>query len=680
MPGGIRFGREVCGDLAQGERREWWLANGTGAYAAGTISGTLTRRYHGLLIAPVHPPLGRMLVCAKADATLSDGAGYWPLHANRWRGGAVDPAGFLSLESFHLDGRLPVWRYALGPVAVEARVWMAPGADTTYVAWRLAPPARRDAAPLRLEARVLMNARDHHGVMPPQGFAPQWVVEDETRMGVVHPDGFTLHVRAFGGALRRADYWVEHFDLPVERARGLSDDDSNLCVAHAALVLTPGEWVGIAIGLAPNDASDIGSALQQARARQSAWLEHAKHANSVLAGAPAWIDQLVLAAADFLFTRPVSGAPDGEGVIAGYPWFGEWGRDAMIALPGLTLATGHTGSARQLLLSVAAFVDQGMVPNRFPGDGIAPEYNTVDAALWYVEACRAYAACTGDLDTVRRLFPVLESILEHYRAGTRYGIRMDPADALLWAGEPGMQLTWMDAKVGDWVVTPRHGKPVEVNALWYNAHQSVADLAQAIGRAPDPWLGLVARIRAGFQRFRRTPGAGLYDVLDGPGGHDAALRPNQIFAVSLHHSPLDEETARDVVDLCGRHLLCSYGLRSLAPGEPGYRERYEGGVVQRDGAYHQGTVWAWLLGHYAVAEFRVTGDAAAALTRLEPVRDHLLDAGLGTISEIFDGAPPHAARGCPAQAWSVACVLDAWWRLEQSRRAGVGPETGEETA
>ncbi len=244
---------------------------------------------------------------------------------------------------------------------------------------------------------------------------------------------------------------------------------------------------------------------------------------------------------------------------------------------------------------------------------------------------------------------------------------MDPADALLRAGAPGLQLTWMDARVGAWVVTPRHGKPVEVNALWYHAHCTLVALAARIGADPAPWHALAERIRSGFRRYVRADGAGLYDVLDGPDGDDAAVRPNQILAVSLTHSPLEATDRAAVVATCARELLCSYGLRTLAPGSPGYRPRYAGGVAERDGAYHQGTVWPWLLGHYALAEYRVHGDAAAAQARLEPLRDHLFDAALGTVGEIFDAQPPHTARGCPAQAWSVGCVLEAWTRLEQAR-------------
>jgi 4-alpha-glucanotransferase len=385
-----------------------------------------------------------------------------------------------------------------------------------------------------------------------------------------------------------------------------------------------------------------------------------------MAQAPQWVSQLVLAADSFVFARPLPDLPEGESVIAGYPWFGDWGRDTMIALPGLTLATGRLATCRRILETFARFADRGMLPNVFPGSGETPEYNTADAALWYIEAWRAYFAASQDMDGLRAAFPVLESIVEWHGRGTRHGIGLDPGDGLLRAGEPGLQVTWMDAKIGDWVVTPRIGKPVEINALWFNALGAMAELAERLGRDASRYRVLATAARAGFQRFVKPEG-GLFDVLDGPEGNDGSLRPNQIFAVSLPHSPLELAARRAVVAAVARRLLTSCGLRSLAPGAAGYRPHYQGGVWERDSAYHMGPVWAWLLGHYALAEYKVTGDAAAALRRLEPLRDHLFDAGLGTVSEIFDGDPPHLPRGAPAQAWSVACALEAWWRLEAAK-------------
>ena len=335
----------------------------------------------------------------------------------------------------------------------------------------------------------------------------------------------------------------------------------------------------------------------------------------------------------------------------------------MIALPGLTLATGRPEAARKILTTFARFVDRGMLPNRFPDGGGAPEYNTADATLWYVEALRAYHASTGDDGLLKDLYPTLESILAWHRDGTRYGIRQDPADGLLAAGEPGVQLTWMDAKVGDWVVTPRIGKPVEINALWYNALVAMAGFARRLRRPADDLEAQASRVAAGFERFWNPHDGRCFDVLDGPDGHDTALRPNQIFAVSLPASPLSAERRRAVVDACARHLLISYGLRSLAPSDSHYVGRYGGDQRARDGAYHQGTAWSWLLGPFALAHFAAYGDAARAREFLVPLADHLEDHGLGSIAEIFDGDVPFAPHGCIAQAWSVAETLRAWQAL-----------------
>jgi 4-alpha-glucanotransferase len=667
LPELIRFGRDICGDLAQAERREWWLSNGLGGFAAGTVAGALTRRYHGLLVAPVQPPLGRHLVVAKADATLTDGERSWPLATNRWGGGAVQPAGYLNIESFRLDGRIPVWRYACDELRVEQRIWMQHGENTTYVAWRLAPDSALPPRPLELRVKLLVNARDFHGTARPWDFNPM-IEGTGSEVRVTHPNWFSVVLKARGGGIATRHDWYENFDLPVERDRGLPDRDCHLCVGEAQLTLHPGQWVGVVASLQPDASVYLDEALRRAQARDIGQLRRAQVQAPELLGAPEWIDQLVLAADSFVFARPLPQVPDGESVIAGYPWFGDWGRDTMIALPGLTLAVGRFDTARRLLETFARFVDGGMLPNVFPGAGDKPDYNTVDAALWYIEAWRAYVEALGDVASLKRVFPILASIIDWHLHGTRYGIGVDVTDGLLRAGEEGVQLTWMDAKVGDWVVTPRIGKPVEINALWFNALCVMAEFAERLGLASAAYRDLAERARSGFGRFVRADGNGLYDVIDGPWGEDDTLRPNQIFAISLPHSPLASQLQSQVLQVVGRELLTSYGLRSLTPAHRDYRGRYEGGVWERDGSYHQGPVWAFLLGHYALADFRVRGDAEAAQALLEPLRDHLLDGGLGTVSEIFDGAPPHTPRGAPAQAWSVACTLEAWWRLERAKR------------
>ncbi len=671
-PSFIRFGRETCGELAQAERREWWLSNGLGGYAAGTVAGTLTRRYHGLLIAPLDAPLGRSLVFAKADAWLEMEGRSLPLFSNRWPDHVIDPSGYNHIEAFWLDGRMPVWRFAFGDLKLEQRLWMEPGANTVYLSYRPDFPKGQKRT-LRLRIRLLVNARDHHGNSEPWRFNPVIEPHGLDTLKVNNPLGsgshsYQLKFQACGGTVKPEHAWIENFDLPIEAERGLPQRDHHLCVGEYTIPIANGEWSGLTASLEENASPYVEEAMRRFFAYDDGVIARTQITVLELRDSPDWIQQLVLAADNFLFARPLPSQPKGESIIAGFPWFGDWGRDTMIALPGLTLATGRYESARHILNTFANFIDQGMLPNVFPDVGETPEYNTADASLWYIEAWRAYMDTTDDWEELRKIFPILEEIIKWYTQGTRFGIALDGQDGLLKSGEPGVQLTWMDAKVGDWVVTPRTGKAVEINALWYNALEAMSRFAHKLKLPTETYENQAAATRAGFQRFINPANGGLFDVLDGPNGNDDALRPNQILAVSLPFSPLSQNNQQTTVKLCGKALLTSYGLRSLAPDQPQYMPQYGGGVPERDGAYHQGTVWAWLLGHYALANYRVSHDIDMAFSCLEPIRDHLFDAGLGTISEIFDADPPHKPRGAPAQAWSVACVLEAWWRLEKGRR------------
>ncbi len=659
LPNFIRFGRAVCGDLAQAEQREWWLANGLGGYAAGTLAGTLTRRYHGLLVAPLPTSQARYLLCAKADAWLVDGSLSVPLCSNRWTGGAVDPHGCLYLESFYLDGRVPVWRYALGDIQLEQRIWMEQGAHTTYVMWRLLTPLSRM---LKLRVSLLANARDHHHTSAPGSFNPK-IDAQATRLRVHQSGVFDLHIQAQGGTLSSRHVWVENFDLPQERARGLDDRDAHLCVGEAELTLYTDEGVGLVVSLDAEASPYLTEALRRHQAHDLALLRRAEVNAPAYIDAPSWVRQLVLAADSFLFARRPGGV-DSEAVIAGFPWFGEWGRDTLIALPGLTLATGRLDAARHILETLPQHLRDGLLPNYFENSGAAV-YNSADAALWYIEAWRAYYALSSDKTALKRVYASLAEIIAAYQAGTRLGIAHDPADGLLRAGEAGLQVTWMDAKIGEQVVTPRIGKPVEINALWYNALCVMAEFARQIKRDASRYVALAAQAKQGFVRFVKADGSGLYDVLAGEAGDDARVRPNQIFAVSLTHSPLDAAQQAAVVAVVGQQLLTSYGLRSLSPAHADYQPYYRGDLQQRDAAYHQGTAWAWLLPHFVWAEYRLGGDHALANLRLSAIGDHLFDAGLGNVSEVFDGAAPHAPGGTPAQAWSVACTLACWWRINR---------------
>ena len=665
LPDIVHLGREICNDYTQSNSREWWLANGLGGYAGGTISQSLMRRYHGLLIAPTQAPLGRRLVFAKADATLHDGDKSYPLFSNHWGSGAVGPRGYVHLESFRLDGTMPTWRFMIDDLIIEQCVWMEHGQNTTYIAWRLVNEIDR---PITLTVDLLANQRDHHSEAHMWEFNP--VIEgDETQLSLRQHGQQTLHFKTNSGRLSSEHQWIEDFALSQETERGLPDRDAHLCVAHLHMQVL-NEWSGLVASLDAEASPYITESMRRRQAHDIAQLTRAGMLIPELCETPCWIRQLLLSADSFLITRPVEGFSNGESVIAGYPWFGDWGRDTMIALPGLTLKTGRFSSAKSILMTFARYVDQGMLPNTFPEYGQTPQYNTVDASLWYIEAWRSYLSVNGNVAELKEIYPLLEEIINWYMRGTRYGIGVDVNDGLLRAGEPGVQLTWMDAKVGDWVVTPRHGKPVEVNALWYNALECMAAFSLLLKNKDSPYVSMAMQVRASFTRFIKPKG-GLYDVLDGEAGDDASIRPNQIFAVSLYYSPLEQKTQARVVKEVTKHLLTPYGLRTLSPEHPDYHPRYEGGVRERDAAYHQGTVWAWLLPHFALAEHRVTGNAELALSRMGAIQDHLLYAGLGSVSEIFDGDYPHTARGAPSQAWSVACVIEAWVKLERARRGDV---------
>jgi predicted glycogen debranching enzyme len=375
---------------------------------------------------------------------------------------------------------------------------------------------------------------------------------------------------------------------------------------------------------------------------------------------PPWVRQLVLAADQFIVARPNPRNPQARTVIAGYPWFGDWGRDTMISLPGLPLLTGRPEISKDILGTFARFVDRGMLPNTFPEGGEAPQFNTVDAALWYFEAVRQYFAATRDAATLRELFPILAGIISQYAQGTRFNIHADPADGLLYAGEPGVALTWMDAKVGDWAVTPRIGKPVDVNALWFNALLTMAGFARSLKKNSSEYESMALRAREGFRRFWNASAQCCFDVLDGPGGNDASFRPNQLLAVSLSERLLTADQRRAVVDGCERELLTPRGLRSLSPRDPQYCGHYGGPQHDRDAAYHQGTVWGWLMGPFVLAHLRVYQDRARAAAFLEPMREAILEFGLGTVGEIFDGDAPYHPRGCIAQAWTVGELFRAW--------------------
>jgi len=668
----IQFGREICGNLVTAESREWLVTNGIGGYASGTIAGSLTRRYHGLLVAALQPPVGRTQLVSAIDEIAHYAGTDFSLATHRWASGAVDPKGFLLLEDFHLEGTMPAWTYALSDALLEKRVWMRQGENTTVIQYTVL----RASSPIEVELKAFVNYRDFHSMT----HAGDWrmnITPVDRGVKVLAYDGATpFYLKSSAASCEPRHEWHLGCYFPEETERGLSDREDRLFAALFRARLEAGSSATLV--LTTGAAASLDEETSRAeRANHDVKLFHDwQEKNEALAGeAPSWIWQLILAADQFIVERSLPEEPDGRSIIAGYHWFADWGRDTMIALPGLTLTTGRAGVARQILLAFSRYVDGGMLPNNFPDAGPSsvgvnskPEYNTVDAALWYFEAIRQYFAVTQDTATLQKLFPVLASMIDAHIAGTRFNIRVDPADGLLYAGEPGVQLTWMDAKIGDWVVTPRTGKPVEISALWINALETMLGFARLLGKSSDGYEKLAVKAKNNFQKFWNAERNCCYDVIDAPGiGNDAALRPNQIFAVSLPLSPLTPEQQKAVVDVCARHLLTSHGLRSLAPGESGYSGHYGGSPRDRDAIYHQGTVWGWLLGPFALAHYRVYKDREAALRFLEPLGRQIYASGLGTLSEIFDGDAPFTPRGCIAQAWTVAEVLRAWKELADEK-------------
>jgi predicted glycogen debranching enzyme len=656
----LDFGREVCGKLSNSETREWLVTNGIGGFASGTIAGLLSRRYHGLLMAALRPPLGRTLLLAKIDETAEyDGiypnsGKFYPLHTNRWASGNVEPAGYLYLNRFHLEGTTPVWTYGIANALLEKRIWMQPGANTTYIQYHLV----HATGALSLDARAFVNYRDYHQTTIMNDWFPEITpVENGLRLRIFD-DAVPFYLLSNKAIIHAQFDWYEDFFLDVEDYRGQNDvEEDHIYAAHIHYTLQPGETLTLVASTESEPNLDGRSAYEARRVYEQSLLEQAGEFAAV---APEPIQQLVLAADQFVVKRPTSRDPNGRSIIAGYHWFSDWGRDTMIALHGLTLTTNRPTVAASILRTYAQFVDMGMIPNRFPDAVEKPEYNTVDATLWYFEAIRAYYEKTGDSKLLQELFPVLKDIIKWYERGTRYNIQMDKSDALIYAGEAGVQLTWMDAKVGDWVVTDRIGKPVEINALWYNALRIMAEFARQLSEPSGKFDALADRVRQGFLRFWNHQMGYCYDILDGPDGNDLSLRPNQLLAISLPHSPLTDHQQRSALDACARHLLTAHGLRSLSSDDAAYIGHYGGDQLERDSAYHQGTVWGWLIGPFVSAHLRVYKDPAQARSYLYPLLHHLADQGVGSLSEIFDGEPPFTPRGCIAQAWSVAEVLRAW--------------------
>lgn len=639
---------EDCRNLERALTFEWLETNGRGGFASGTVAGPNTRRYHALLLIARHPPADRFVLVNHLEEYVAIGEQTVALSANCYPG-TVHPDGYTRCAGFSSEP-WPTWIYDVEGVQVIREIFCPQGRDLVVVRWSLAGTGAQAAT---LLVRPMLSGRDYHRTHREN--RDLWPRANENGAVRWQPYDGVPAVRAFcSGAYRHAPDWYRRVQFPVEQERGLDGEEDWWSPGEFTMELVPGRPAHLAFTTEAVEAIHVEALAQDEQRRRQRLVDGAP-------GDDRLVRSLWRAADAYLSDRGRQ-----KTVIAGYPWFTDWGRDTFISLPGLCLVTGRHDAARQVIEAFAAHVSQGMIPNRFPDAGETPEYNTIDASLWFVHAVGRYLDYTRDEETVRRAaWPAVRAILDGYRQGTRYGIRMD-ADGLIAGGEPGVQLTWMDAKVGDWVVTPRRGKPVEIQALWVRALAVGEDLATRFGDAPfaercgDDRVRAIRSFRA---RFWYERGGYLYDVVDGPQGDDPSLRPNQIYAVAFPGELLEEQQAKRVVQIVEERLLTPVGLRTLAPGDPQYRPRYEGGVHSRDGAYHQGTVWPFLLGPFVTAWLRVHGATADAKRTargfLDGIERHLGEACLGQVSEIFDADAPHHPRGCFAQAWSVAEPLRA---------------------
>ena len=652
------------GDPASLREREWLTTNGLGGYASASVLGVATRRYHGWFVPNLSDPKGRHVLVPRIDEEIELGDRVVNLGGAEMRDGELHSDAHRYLREFRLEALVPTWTFDVDGTVIEKSLVMPHGQNTVCVRYRLV-----GGPPRRMRLRLFVGQRRSDARLEPSDAWP-FAMELAGPRHELHVHGVgTVRLRARpDGTTFLADARVDRDVLfRVERDRGYD---------HREHLHSPGcyQWT-----LDSRTPASLTLTTENAAALDVDPDSHFEAERTRLAGlvAASGVDerddfarQLVMAADQFIVVpgsrreEALLASASGEevrSVMAGYHWFNDWGRDTMISLEGLALCTGRHREAAATLRTFAHYIRDGLLPNLFPEGGREALYHTVDATLWYFHALARYASRSGDLALVRDLYPALQSVIDHHLRGTRFNIQVDPADGLLRAAAEGYQLTWMDAKVGDWVVTPRRGKPVEIQALWYSALASMAEWSEALGMPEPRYRSLASDARASFnRRFWNARLGHLFDVVDGPHGDDASLRPNQIFALSLTHPVLEQQHWRAVVDAVADRLLTPMGLRTLSPDHPDYQRFYEGTLLARDAAYHQGTVWPWLIGHFVDAWQRVHGNRADARSLLREFPTHLTDYGVGSIAEICDAERPHRARGCIAQAWNVAEVLRAW--------------------
>ena len=648
--GHVRIGQCTCSRLDESESREWLLSDGRGGYASGTVAGSPTRRYHGLLFDAVTPPTGRRLLLHSVQERVLLGDESFDLATNRWSDDSIAPRGYEHLTSFQLEGRTPTWTWSLRGVTIQRR--LAIKDRLVQVHWSVLEGDH----PVHLQYSVLVSNRSHHGLYQAGELTPTTTV-DGTTATIEWPFGPapTLEIATEGSLMTRGSWW-RGFRLAEEAARGFPATEDAWQALEGQLVVEPGSGASFHAGVdreavhgRPDLVAEAGR--DDAEALRSAGCDSADSIQG----------RLVLAANQFIVDRVHPDGTTGKTLIAGYPWFTDWGRDTMISLPGLVLGTGQPEIAESILATFAAHEHQGLIPNVFSDDDTPPMYNTVDAPLLFIEAVRRWHEVVGDPTRLERFWPTVSSIIDHYTNGTLHGIGVDESDGLVHAGEPGLQLTWMDARVGDHVITPRMGKPVEINAFWYAALRTAADFATTLGKDPSIYQQAADRVRTSFGRFWNPHTGCLFDVLDGPDGDDHSIRPNQLLALGAASDLVDSKQGLSILQRSRAQLVVTMGLRSLSPECSGFIPQYVGSPEERDGAYHQGTAWPWLLGSYVKACAAILGeDSSRNLIEeiTQQLQTHLTEAGMGSVSEILDAIAPNRPRGCFAQAWSVAAMLD----------------------
>jgi len=655
-------------DPEKNATREWLVTNGLGGYASGTVEGIITRRYHGVLIAALPSPHGRVVMLSHVAEQVRFPDGRRVEFGGRERLLNGTPPSRSFLVSFRTESGLPVWRFDIEGIVIERRVFLTHMQNTVHLMYELLDGAER----VELGLRPSVNFRwQENPVSEPLGWPYEFrAVADCFEVALAQSPLPPLRLLAFGHepTFTLKGRRLNQVQYAVEESRGYHAEGDLWSPGYFRVSLGRGERASLVASTESFETMSVLSseaALDAELARREHLLARAGAAAGTDVGA-----ELVLAADQFIITpagrleeaaRARAAGDEVRTVIAGYHWFTDWGRDTMISLEGLTLTTGRHQEAGYILRTFAHYIRDGLIPNMFPEGEKEGLYHTADATLWFFHALSRYTQVTGDRLTLDGIYPRLESIIEAHVRGTRFGIRVDPADGLLTQGEDGYQLTWMDAKVDGWVVTPRRGKAVEINALWYNALRLMEQwAAERHDAAADDYRAMADRAARSFnKRFWYDAAGHLFDVVDAEsGGNDARCRPNQILAVSLPHPVLDRSRWEPVVRTVRDRLLTPVGLRSLAPGEPDFKARYYGDLRARDAAYHQGTVWGWLVGPYVDAWLRVfPTDRAAARAALQGFEAHMSDACVGSVSEVFDADAPYTPRGCIAQAWSVAEVL-----------------------